>query len=465
MFLPDLVIRSRRVATARGLRPAAVHVRSGRVIGVLEFDNVPSGCPLEDAGGSALIPGVVDTHVHVQGTGWNAEEAFEATTRAAAAGGVTTIIDMPLHRTLATTSVSALEARRRAAGGRCFVDIGFWGGAVPGNGRDLAPLFEAGVFGFKCVLAPTGVDALASVAENDLRVVMPALTRIGATMLAHAELPGPIEAALALQRAGRRWVERVPLLARTPRRYATYLQTRPKDAENDAVALLVRLCHEYGTRIHLLHLSSSDALTPLYHARAARVPITAETCPHYLYFVAEDVPDGATAFKCAPPIRERTNREFLWAAVANRLIQMVVSAHSPAPMGIKGRRSGDFATAWSGIPSLQLALSVVWSGARRRGYSLDQVVDWMCRAPADLAGFARKGRIDVGYDADLIVFNPETEFVVDGTLLYDGHTFTPYQGERLQGLVERTYLRGRQVYARGATWSQPHGNLLMRSAS
>jgi len=452
VFLPTLVVRSRRVVTPRGTRAAAVHIRNERVIGVLDFDDVPPGCPLDDAAGAVIMPGVVDTHVHVHDSG-RAGSGFESATRAAAAGGITTLVVMPFPGP-ATTTVAALGGKRRAAQGTCHVDVGFWGGVVPGNARDLAPLFEAGALGFKCVLLPCAGGEFPPVSEGDLRIAMPALRRLGATLLAHAELAEPIDNARARQHVERRWVDRIPGLSRASRRYATYLSGRPKEAENEAIARLIQLCREHHTRTHVVHLSSSDALTPLFHARTAGLPITAETCPHYLYFVADEIADGITALTCAPPIRERANREFLWAALANGLIQMVVSDHAA--------ERGD---GMCGLPSLQLSLPVTWTEARARGYTLDQLADWMCRSPSQLAGLSRKGKIDVGYDADLVVLDSDAEFMVEPRSLEERHHVTPYLGRRLRGVVERTYLRGKTIYSRGDGLTSPQGTLMIGDAN
>jgi allantoinase len=451
VFLPTLVVRSRRVVTPRGTRAAAIHIRNERVIGVLDFDDVPPGCPLDDAVGAVIMPGLVDTHVHAHDS--RGGSGFESATRAAAAGGVTTFVEMPFPGP-ATTTVAALEAKRQAAQGTCYADVGFWGGVVPGNARDLAPLFEAGVLGFKCVLLPCAGDDFPPVSEGDLRIAMPGLTRLGATLLAHAELVEPIDSARERQRVDRRWFDRIPRLSRASRRYATYLTGRPKEAENAAIARLIQLCRDYHTRTHAVHLSSSDALTPLFHARTERLPITTETCPHYLYFVADEIADGTTSFTCAPPIRERANREFLWAALANGLIQMVVSDHAAE------RRDG-----MCGLPSLQLSLPVTWTEARTRGYTLDQLAGWMCLAPCQLARLNRKGKIEVGYDADLVVLDPDAEFVVEPHALHPSVQQTPYLGLRLRGVVERTYLRGRTVYSRAGGVTSPHGTVLSRDAN
>ena len=430
MFLPDLVVRSRRTVLAAAIRPAAVHIRHGKIIGVMDFDDVPEGCPTDDTADAVLMPGAVDTHVHVNERGRTQWEGFEAATRAAAAGGVTTIVDMPLHPIPSTTAV-ALAAKRTAAAGRCFTDAGFWGGVVPGNAADLGALAAAGVLGFTCCLAPCGVEEFPAVGESDLRAAMPLISKLGVPLLVHAELPGPIEQATAAIRARRSWFSRLSGTAPDPGKYATYLATRPKEAENEGIALAIGLCREYRTRTHIVHLSSSDALTPLYHARAARLPVTVETCPHYLTFVAEEIPDSATAFRCDPPIRARENREYLWASLAGGLIQMVASNHPH-------------------VSTLQLSLPATWTEASARGYSLNQLVEWMCRAPARLAGLGRRGAIEVGFDADLTVWNPELEFTAEGA----------YAGRRLRGVVERTYLRGACIYERGKPMGTAVGKLL-----
>ena len=451
---PELIVRSRRVVLPDGTRPAALHVRGGAITAVHAFDEVPDGCPIDEAGGAVVMPGLVDSHVHVNEPGRTEWEGFETATRAAAAGGVTTIIDMPLNSIPATTDRAALETKRAAAEGKAFVDVGFWGGVVPGNAAALPALVEAGVFGFKCFLVPSGVDEFSGVTEADLRAAMPVLARAGALLLVHAELPGPIDAAtLALGSSP----------ARDPRRYATYLATRPKEAENEAIALCIALCREFRVRTHIVHLASSGALGMLRDARAAGLPISVETCPHYLTFVADEIPDGATAFKCAPPVRDRANQEQLWAALALGLIQMVVTDHSPAPPAMKEVESGDLLRAWGGVASLQISLAATWTAASARGYTLDQLAGWMCGAPARFLGLARKGAIAVGCDADLVVWNPEAEFTVEGARLLHRHPLTPYEGRRLRGVVERTYLGGRRIYERGKPMPAASGRLLSRS--
>jgi allantoinase len=455
---PDLIIRSRRVVTPGGTRPASVHVRGGRIVGVLGFDVVPPGCHIDDAGDAAVMPGVVDTHVHVFAPGRTDGEGFEVTTRAAAAGGVTTLIDMPMNGSPATTTADALHIKRGAAEGKCYIDVGFWGGLVPGNLGELGRMLEAGVFGFKGVLRDSGAADFPALSDADLHAAMPSIARLGVPLLVHAELPAPG----ASERPSQRRLDGV-LSRLFPRRrsrvYRTYLESHSKEAENQAIDLLIARCREFHTRVHIVHLSSSEALTPLFHARSARLPITAETCPHYLFFAADEIFDGATMFTCAPPIRERENREYLWAALTGGLLQMVVSDHSPVSPSAVAGASGDFEKAWPGISSVQLSLATTWTEARARGCTLSQLARWMCRNPAQLAGLRRKGAIDVGFDADLVVFRPDDPWTVARASL-EGRLVTPYLGRKLYGIVERTYLRGARIFEHGGPFPAPRGRLI-----
>ena len=399
------------------------------------------------------MPGLVVTHVHVNEPGRAGWEGFETATRAAAAGGTTTIVEMPLNSIPATTSRESFAAKLAAARGKCAVDVAFWGGVVPGNTAELRPLTEAGVVGFKCFLVESGVAEFAHVTEDDLRESLPELARLGAVLVVHAELPQPIEAAAA----------RAAKSADDPRRYATFLATRPRAAEDAAVALLVRLSRETGARVHVVHHSSADALPLLRDARREGVRITAETCPHYLALAAEEISDGATEFKCCPPIRERENREQLWAALEENVIEMIVSDHSPCPPGMKRQDSGDFLAAWGGISSLQLRLSVMWTLMRERELSIDRLAEWTALAPARLVGMEkRKGAIAAGLDADIVIWNPEAEFKVEPSMIHHKHKLTPYMGETLYGVVEATYLRGEKIYEKEEFDESPRGLLLKR---
>jgi allantoinase len=434
-------VRSTRVLLPQGIRPAIVVVRDGRIDAVRGHDDARDGESL-DVGDLLVLPGLVDTHVHCNEPGRTEWEGFATATRAAAAGGVTTIVDMPLNSVPATTTLHGLAAKRQAAEGQCHVDVGFWGGVVPGNAGELEGLARRGVLGFKCFLSPSGVDEFEHVGEADLHGALPILARLGLPLLVHAELP----AALRPIGAGA-----------DPRAYATWLASRPPEAEHQAIALLIRLAREHGTRIHIVHLAAADAIATI---RAAGGSITVETCPHYLSFAAERIPDGATAFKCAPPIREGRHQDGLWQALADGDIDLVASDHSPSPPAMKRLEDGDFAAAWGGIASLQLGLNAVWTGAAARGIGIERVVRWMSAAPAALAGLSeRKGAIAPGRDADLVVFDPDAEWIVEPDGLEHRHPVTPYAGLRLRGRVRTTLLRGEVVYDAGR-FAPPRGVLL-----
>ena len=437
-----MILRSRRVALADGVRPASIHMRDGRIHAVSGYGDAPPDA--RDLGDLVIFPGLVDSHVHINEPGRTDWEGFTTATRAAAAGGVTTLVDMPLNSVPATTTVDGLRQKRAAAAGSCHVDVAFWGGVVPGNASALEPLVRAGVRGFKCFLSPSGVDEFAHVGEADLRVAMPILSRLGVPLLAHAELP-----ALLREPSG------------DPRRYATWLHSRPPAAETAAIDLLIRLAREIDTRVHIVHLATAEALPLLIQARRAGLPVTVETCPHYLTFAADAIADGATLLKCAPPIRGSAERERLWSALQSGHIDLVATDHSPAPPSLKHVDSGNFVSAWGGIASLQLGLVAVWSGAVERGVSLHALCRWMSAAPASLAGlYPRKGVIAPGADADLVIWDPDDETAVDARTLYHRHAVTPYHGCRLRGRVRTTILRGKVVFDDGACRGPAGGECL-----
>ena len=444
-------IRSKRVVTPEGVRAATVHIRDGVVGAISGYDDFPSGKHAYDAGGSVVMPGLVDTHVHINEPGRTSWEGFRTATRAAAAGGVTTLIDMPLNSIPATTTAAALGGKRAAARGKCWVDVGFWGGVVPGNAAELPALARAGAFGFKCFLVPSGVPEFAHVREDDLRAAMPGLAAIDAPLLVHAELPEPIE------RATRK------LAKSDPTRYSTWLSSRPPSAETKAVEMMIRLAREFKARVHIVHLSSALSLPLIRRAKKEGVRISVETCPHYLFFSSASIRNGRTEYKCAPPIRDLENSEQLWTALERSAIDFVVSDHSPSPPAMKSLKTGDFFEAWGGISSLQLGLPAMWTKFSARNFSLRHLVRWMCSGPARLAGLEKhKGSLATGCDADIVVWNPERRFTVLPKMLQHRHKLTPYLNAPLRGAVEATFLRGEMIYDRGRLLGKPRGVLLRR---
>jgi allantoinase len=440
-------VRSRRVVTPNGEVAASIWIDGAKIARVADWGDVPA--EVDDYEDLAILPGVVDTHVHLNEPGRTEWEGFATATRAAAAGGTTTLVDMPLNSIPATTSREALAAKRAAALGQCAVDVGFWGGVVPGNSAELDGMVKDGVRGFKCFLIDSGVDEFGFVREPDLAAAMPILAALGVPLLVHAEVAGPVEKAV------------LELGDADPHAYATWLRSRPPEAEDEAIALVARLCRATHARTHIVHHSAADALPRIASARAEGLPLTAETCPHYLHFTAERIPDGATAFKCAPPIRDEANREALWRALGDGTLDLVASDHSPCSPSLKKLEQGDFVAAWGGIAGLQLALPVTWTEARRRGYTLAHLARWMAAAPASLAGLAQtKGAIAAGRDADLCVLDPDATFTVVGDKIEHRHRVTPYLGEELTGVVHATYLRGTLVWAGGHHLANDLGALL-----
>ena len=430
--MADLLIRGERILIDDSFRAATVRIAAGRVDQILPYRHIEPSAETIDAGRLVVMPGVVDTHVHINEPGRTAWEGFATATRSAAAGGITTLVDMPLNSVPATSTVAALDAKRDAASGKCSVDVGFWGGVVPGNWSELGALSRAGVLGFKCFLSPSGVEEFEHVSEQDLREALPAVASTGLPLLVHAELPDrllPVEP------------------GSDPGQHKSWLATRPPVAEVAAVSMMVSLAREFGVRVHIVHVAAAEVLPLLAEARAAGVPVTAETCPHYLTFCAEEIPDRAVEFKCAPPVRDRRHREALWTGLRDGVLDLIATDHSPAPPDVKGLSGGNYLEAWGGIASLQLALPAVWTEARARGGRMEDIARWLCVAPARLAGLSRqKGRIAPGYDADLVLWDPEDAVVVRPESLHHRHSATPYAGRRLFGRIHRTILRGTTVY-------------------
>ncbi len=442
----DWAIRSMRVITPGGERAAAVLVRGETIAAVGPPALVPADCPLIDVGDRVVMPGLVDTHVHINEPGRTEWEGFETATRAAGAGGVTTLIDMPLNSSPVTTTASNLQRKLAAAHGKLRVDVGFYGGIVPGNTADIVPLIDAGVLGFKAFLCHSGIDEFPAATAADIRIALPHLIAADLPLLVHAELVAPLAHDIEAK------------LTASPRSYAAYLASRPRTWEHAAIRLLIERCREQRGRVHIVHLSSADALPMIADARMEGLPLTVETCPHYLVFAAEEIPDGQTRFKCAPPIRERENRERLWQGLRDKLIDTIGTDHSPAPPALKCIETGDLQRAWGGIASLQLGLSAIWTAAQERGFSLVDVVRWMSQRPAQLVGLeGRKGALAAGLDADIVVFDPDVSWSVIPDQLHHRHKATPYEGRTLLGRVEATFLRGRKID------DMPTGRILLRT--
>jgi allantoinase len=440
---------SNRVVTSQGTQPAALLVEDGKIRAICRPSELPADTIFHDCSNDAILPGLVDTHVHINQPGRTEWEGFRTATRAAAAGGYTTLVDMPLNCLPETTTVAALKAKRAAAQGECFVDWAPWGGAVANNQEHIRPLARAGVLGFKCFLIYPGCDGFTMIDQQQLEAALPSIAESGLPLLVHAELAGPIDIATEKLRNAD-W-----------RSYATYLASRPDEAELQAIRLMIRLCRQYSFRLHIVHLSTALALDDLRAARAEGLPITVETCPHYLHFAAEDIPDGATLLKCAPPIRSRTNQNALWQALRDGTIDMVVTDHSPCLPEMKRTETGRFDLAWGGIASLSVALSAMHTDCHQRGFTLDHLARWMSSAPAALAGISNQaGSLEAGREANFILFDTEATHTVTADKLHYRHAISPYLGETLRGVVKATYLRGEPIYRTGTFTVAPTGREL-----
>jgi len=450
-----LIVRSTRVVLQGIEQPASIQIDNGRIVRVGGYDDRPAGIDLIDARELIVSPGIVDTHVHVNEPGRTDWEGFDTATRAAAAGGVTTIVDMPLNCVPATTTTRALAAKRQAASGRCHVDVAFWAGVVPGNDGEIDALVDAGARGFKCFLVPSGVDEFPAVDESDLRRVMPILARRRVPLLVHAESPRYI-ADCGLRIADCANPQSAII---NPQSYQAYVATRPTETEVEAGRLMIDLAAAFSVPVHIVHVAAAGAVAEIARARERGVPITAETCPHYLTFGAGDIPDGATVFKCAPPIRDASHRDALWDGLKRGALDLVATDHSPSPPALKCGL--DFFDAWGGIASLELSLAVMWTGAHARGFTPADLARWMSASPARLARFAsRQGVIEAGGDADLVIWDPDAEFTVDPARLQQRHKLTPYAERRLRGVVRTTLVRGERVWDEGRLVRTSGGRVL-----
>lgn len=444
--MTDFAIHSKRVLSDNTVSAATVLISNGKITEVIKGDAPTLSCTIIDAGDSVLMAGIIDPHVHINEPGRTEWEGFETATRAAVAGGITTLVEMPLNASPVTTTVAAFEQKLVAAKGKLYTDCGFWGGIIPGNAGEIEPLIAKGVLGFKAFLTHSGIDEFPNVTETDLHLAMPLIAKYGLPLLVHCELT---DDAASKQE--------------DPSSYREYLASRPRQWEDAAIALMIRLCEQYQCRVHIVHVSSADAIDMIAKAKEKGLPLTAETAQHYLYFNAEEIPDGSTAFKCAPPIRERSNNERLWQALKEGVIDFVATDHSPAPPELKQIGSGDFVKAWGGIASLQFALPVLWSAAKKHEAGMTDMAQWLCCKPALLASLhGRKGKIEKGFDADLVIWNPEASFVVNEDNICHRHKVTPYIGETLFGIVEQTYLGGEKVFDKGMFTALHKGKTITR---
>lgn len=426
----DTALHSTRVITPSGIQDAFVLIRDGKIAGI-ENSRPVVEFPITELGDLVLMPGIIDPHVHINEPGRAEWEGFDTATKSALAGGITSLVEMPLNASPVTTTVKAFEEKLKAAEGKLHANCGFWGGIIPGNEKEIEPLAERGVWGFKAFLTPSGIDEFPPVTKKDLRKAMPLIAKLGLPLLVHCELDSPLPA------------------GRNPQSYREYLQSRPPSWEDKAIELMIRLCEEYNCRTHIVHLSSAGSIEQIARAKAKGLPLTVETAQHYLYFSAEEIPDGRTEFKCAPPIREKANNEKLWQALKAGIIDFVATDHSPAPPSMKQAETGDLQKAWGGIASLQLALPVLWTAARKRGCSPVDLARWLCEKPALLPGLGRKGKIEAGYDADFVLWDPDLSLPVIPAILEQRHKITPYLKEELVGVVQQTWLSGLKVFERG----------------
>lgn len=435
--MKKFAIHSSRVVTPNGLQNATVFIEDGQIIG-LEAGRVQhEGFPLQEHGDDVIMPGLIDPHVHINEPGRTEWEGFDTATKAAAAGGITTLVDMPLNSSPVTTNAAAFRQKLEAAASKTHVNCGFWGGIVPDNLDDLEALLQSGVLGIKAFLTHSGIDDFPNVTEAHLRKGIPLLKKYEVPLLVHCELDTPHDGLAKLDE--------------TPRNYMAYLGSRPRSWEDKAIELMIKLCAEYETKVHIVHLSSSNAIPMLRKAKDAGLDITVETCPHYLYFSAETIPDGATLYKCAPPIREKENNDQLWQALKDDLIDFVATDHSPAPPALKEMQSGNFKKAWGGIAGLQFSLPVTWTKAKNKGFSIADIAKLMSTNVADFLNLGhKKGKLAAGYDADIVIWQPEAAFEVKEAIIQHRHKLSPYLGATLNGLVKQTYVMGFKVFDQGA---------------
>ena len=450
-----LGIKSKRILTPNGFLDGTIFLEEGKIKSIESPARDDNSDTILDAGNFVVMPGLIDPHVHINEPGRTEWEGFETATTAAAAGGITTLIDMPLNSTPVTTSKASLEIKIASANKSLNVNCGFYGGVVPGNSHELESLIRSGVFGLKAFLTHSGIDDFPNMLPTDLHEAMTLLKKYDRPLLVHCELSSDHEG--------------IPNLKKNPQSYLAYLASRPKEWEDKAIESMIALCRKTNAHVHIVHLSSATALPAIIQARKEGLPLTVETAPHYLFFHAETIPDANTLFKCAPPIRERRNNDKLWEALLDGHIDFIATDHSPAPPALKEITSGNFEKAWGGIAGLQFSLQAVWTGARKKNIRIDKVMQWLSEMPAEFLKLnSRKGRIEKGYDADLVIWDPEKEVIVSDNEIFHRHKSTPYSGRQLTGEVLYTFVAGNLVYDKynksGLPVLKHSGTILLRNS-
>ena len=440
-----IAIHSNNILLPQGTKSAFVLIDDGKIKDIVSDLPFNHSYELIEVGNKVLMPGVIDPHIHINEPGRTDWEGFDTATTAAIAGGLTTLIDMPLNSAPVTTTVAAFEEKLDATKDKLHTNVGFWGGIIPGNTDEIEGLIAKGILGFKAFLTHSGIDDFPNATEEDLRIAMPIIAKHNLPLLGHCELTDELLRATGDNRS-----------------YQNYMSSRPKEWEDEAITMMIRLCEEFNCRVHIVHLSSAKSIEQIIKAKEKGLPITVESAQHYLYFNAETINDGQTQFKCAPPIREKENNDQLWQALKDGVIDLVATDHSPSTPTLKELESGDFMKAWGGIASLQLALPVLWTKAREKGFTIDFIAKWLCENPAKLIGKSTtKGKIAIGYDADLIVVDIDSSFVVTENMLHHKHKTTPYLNETLYGIVEQTYLFGEKVYDNSIFTQLNYGKIIL----
>jgi allantoinase len=446
---PDFALHSTQVLIQNKLQNATLLIKDGIIIDIIEGKPTSTNFPIEDVGDLVVMPGLIDSHVHINEPGRTEWEGFETMTKAAIAGGITTLVDMPLNSSPVTISAKTFNDKLKAAEGKLYCNCGFWGGLVPANADKLDELINAGVLGIKAFLTHSGIDEFPNVTLADLKKGMATIAKYQIPLLAHAELD--------VMHKG------ISTFEKNPTNYMAYLNSRPKVWEDNAVEMMIELCEEFNCPTHIVHLSSADSLAQIKAAKEKGLPLTVETCPQYLYFCAEEIPNANTLFKCAPPIRERANNEKLWQALKSNLIDFVVTDHSPATPDLKKIETGNLKEAWGGIASIQFSLPVVFTAAQKRGLGVADVAALMSEHVAKFIGFQHsKGQLKKGYDADIVVWNPNEKFTVQSSDIHYRHKISPYVGQTLNGVVKQTYLAGKKVFENGNFISLPQGKVLLK---